>query len=125
VYYLQGTNPEEFKQISKEIAKVVRGTSTVVSNTFLNIDNTPSGYKWLVSSDIGILALFDQGFFTNLTAANISLETATTGTSTFIQSNGLAQYLSVLKKDENPNNSTMGDMVEATIIRNGVPITFN
>ena len=125
VYYLQGSNPDEFKQITKELAKIVPGTSTMVSNTFLNIDNTPYGYKWLVSSDIGILALFDQGFFTNMTSANLSLESASSGTSTFVQLDGLAQYLSILKKDENPNNSTMGDLVEATIIRNGVPITFN
>jgi hypothetical protein len=123
IYYLTGDSPDNFKRIVKEYIKVVKGTATRFSGSYLHLDNTPVGYKWLVTTDLGILALFNQGLIINLTASNLSVVRADKGASIFLQSNGNNQYISILKQNDKSNNSVMGDMVEATIVRNGVIIT--
>jgi hypothetical protein len=123
LYYLSGEEPEKFKRTTKERIKVVEGTSTLFSGSYIHLDNTPVGYKWLVTSDLGIFVLFNQGLVINLTSQTISLKKANQGTSIFLQENGNNQYLSILKINENPNNSVMGDLVETSIIRNGLIIT--
>ena len=123
LYYLSGEEPEKFKRTLKEEIKIIPGTSTKVSGSYIHMDNTPIGYKWLVSSDLGIWVLFNQGLCINLTSQNISLDSADSGTSIFLQDSGMNQYLSILKTNENPNNSVVGDLVETQIIRNGVIIT--
>jgi hypothetical protein len=122
IAYLSGDNPTTFTKTTKEYISVVKGTSTRFSGSYLKVDNTPSGYKWLVTTELGIFALFNNGIISNLTSDHLSLNKASSGTSLFVQSGGNNQYLSILKTNDKPNNSVMGDLVEATIVRNGVII---
>lgn len=122
LYFLSGSSPDEFKRNLKEHIKIVEGTSTRISGSYVHIDNTPIGYKWLVTSDLGIFILFNQGLVINLTSANVELDQANSGTSIFLQDAGINQYLSILKTNQNPNNSVIGDLVETSIVRNGVII---
>jgi hypothetical protein len=123
LYYLSGDDATKFRQINKEYIKIIKGSEVKVGSSYLHMDNTPTGYKWLVTSDVGIMALFNQGFIINMTAPNLSTDLADSGTSVFLQDGGTNQYLTVLKTNGDPNNSVMGDLVESTIIRNGVIIT--
>jgi hypothetical protein len=122
LYYLSGDNPDVFKRTTKEHVKIVEGTGSRMSGSYLHLDNTPIGYKWLVTSDLGVWVLFNQGLCINLTAENVALKHAEEGTSVFLQAEGMNQYLSILKTNERPNNSSFGDLVETQIIRNGVVI---
>lgn len=123
LYYLSGEDALTFKRSTKENVKVVEGTSHKVSGSYIHLDNTPIGYKWLVTADIGIFILFNQGLVINMTSENIALDQADSGTGIFIEDNGMNKYLSILKTNNNPNNAVMGDLVETTIIRNGVVIS--
>jgi len=122
IYYISGTNPASFKLVLKDKATMVKGTVTKVAGSYLQIDNTPLGYHWLVTTDLGIFVLYNQGVLLNLTSENLSLEKSNKGTSVFIQEEGLNQYLSTLEKKEEPNNSVMGDLVTTTVIRNGITL---
>lgn len=122
LYYISGSKPDEFKSDVKEYIKVVEGTAMRISGSYILMENTPIGFKWLITSDLGIFVLFNQGMVVNLTSQNLALEKADSGTAAFIQANGMNQYLSILKTNEDPNNSVIGDFVEAKIIRNGVVI---
>lgn len=123
LYYLSGSSPDDFKRSLKEHIKIIEGTSTKVSGSYIHMDNTPVGYKWIVSSDLGIFILFNQGLVINLTSTSVELKSSDSGTSLFLQDGGLNQYLSILKTNQNPNNSVVGDLVESTIVRNGIIIT--
>jgi hypothetical protein len=122
LYYISGNNPSEFKSDVKEDIKIVEGTAKRISGSYILMENTPIGFKWLVTSDLGIFVLFNQGMVINLTSQNLALEQADSGASAFIQENGMNQYVSMLKTNNDPNNSVFGDFVEAKIIRNGVII---
>jgi hypothetical protein len=122
LYYLSGEEPDKFKRTVKEHIKIVAGTSTRISGSYIHMDNTPIGYKWLVTSNIGIWVLFNQGLCINLTAENVALDQADKGASLFLQDSGMNMYMSILQTNSNPNNSIMGDLVETTIVRNGVII---
>jgi len=52
----------------------------------------------------------------------VELEAADSGAGLFLQTNGMNQYLSILKTNQNPNNSVMGDLIESSIVRNGIII---
>jgi len=116
LYYLSGNEPTEFRRITKEDINIIPGTSVKISGSYIHMDNVPVGYKWFVSSDLGIFILFNQGMVINLTSENINLESADFGTSLFLQDEGMNQYLSILKTNENPNNSVVGDLIETSII---------
>jgi hypothetical protein len=122
IYYLSGDTPNEFKRVTKEDVKAVPGTETKISGSYLHIDNTPVGYKWLITTDVGIFVLFNQGLIINLTAENIDLDKASKGSSILLKANGNVQYLTILRKEDKPSNTSVGDLVEATIVRNGVNI---
>ena len=122
LYYLSGEEPDKFKRTVKEHIKIVPGTSTRISGSYIHMDNTPIGYKWIVTSNLGIWVLFNQGICINMTSDNIALDQADSGTSLFLQNSGMNRYMSILKTNSNPNNSVMGDLVETTIVRNGVII---
>ncbi len=122
IYYLSGNTPEEFTMTLKECVKIVKGTPQKFSGSYIQLDNTPIGYKWLVTTDIGIFVLFNQGVIINLTATNLSIDKAIKGTSVFLQAQGLNQYLTILNKNNESNNSVMGDKVTTSIIRNGINI---
>lgn len=122
LYYLSGEEPDKFKRSTKEHIKIVPGTSTRISGSYIHMDNTPIGYKWLVTSNLGVWVLFNQGLCINMTSENVALDQADSGTSLFLQDSGINQYISILQTNSNPNNSVMGDLVETTIVRNGVII---
>lgn len=120
LYYLSGLSPEEFKRTTKEHVKIVPGTGARVSGSYIHLDNTPIGYKWLVMSDVGIWVLFNQGLCINLTSDNYSFDNADKGNGIFMSDNGVNKYLSILQTNDKPNNSVVGDLVETQIVRNGV-----
>lgn len=122
LYYLSGDNPDSFKRTTKEHIKIVEGTSTKFSGSYLHLDNTPIGYKWFVTSNLGIWVLFNQGLCINLTSENISLDSSDKGTAIFLQEGGRNRYLSILNTNQSANNSVFGDLVETTVIRNGIII---
>lgn len=124
LYYLSGKSPESFNQVVKENIKVVPGSSQRVSSAYLHMDNTPAGYKWLITTNEGIVALFNQGLVINMTSKNVSIEPAEESASVFIQDEGNNAYLAMLKVDPSkPNNAGVSDLVESVIIRNGVIIS--
>ena len=123
IYTLQGHDPDKFSKHTKEIATVVQGTATKISGSYIHMDNVPTGYKWIVSTDLGIFILFNQGMIVNVTSQNVEMNPADSGTSLFLQTNGMNQYLSILRTNEQPNNSVLGDLVETSIVRNGITIT--
>jgi len=122
MYYLSGTSPDKFKLTLKERIQVVPGTAKYFSGSYILLENTPIGYKWLITADLGIFVLFNQGVIMNLTATNLSLERGEKGTSVFLQDEGINQYLSIIKKSGAPNNSVVGDTVTTSVIRNGINI---
>lgn len=123
LYYISGADTDNFKLSLKERVKYVPGTSTYLSGSYILLDNMPIGYKWLITTDLGIFVLFNQGVVINLTATNISLDRAVSGTSVFLQDGGMNQYLSILNKSDESNNSVMGDVVTTSVIRNGITIS--
>jgi len=118
LYFLSGTNPEEFSRITKDVVSVVEGTSTKVNGAYSLQPLNPSNYYWLVTTNVGIYSLMEQGALVNQTVTNVELEQADSGTSLFLRANGMNQYLSMLKPNNTPNNSVIGDLVETKIIRN-------
>ena len=122
LYYMSGESPDNLKRSLKEHIKMVEGTDSKVSGSYIHMDNMPIGYKWLITSDLGIFILFNQGIAINLTSQNVELESADSGSSVFLRANGLNQYLSLLKTNQNPNNSVVGDLVETSVVRNGITI---
>jgi len=123
LYYLSGVTPESFKLSLKERIEIVSGTASYLSGSYILLENTPIGYKWLVTSNLGIFALFNKGVVINLTATNLSLDRAISGTSVFLQDEGMNQYLSILNKSDEANNSVIGDVVTTSVIRNGITIS--
>lgn len=122
LYYISGHKPSDFQNDIKEHIKVVEGTAKRISGSYILMDNTPIGFKWLATFDLGIFVLFNQGMVVNLTSKNMALKQADSGTAEFIQAEGMNQYVSMLRTNNDPNNSVFGDFVEAKIIRNGVVI---
>lgn len=122
LYYLSGDEPSTFKRSVKETVKIVGGTSTKISGSYVHMDGIPPGYKWMVTSNLGIFMLTNGGLALNLTAMTLEVADATSGTSLFLQTKGNNQYLSILKSHQNPNQAYMGDLVESTIIRNGIQL---
>lgn len=119
IYYLSGNSPDQFILSVKEEVKVVPGTSTKFSGSYLHMDNAPPGYKWIITTNVGIFVLFNQGVLANVTSSFLSPSISSKGTGVFLQQNGMNSYLSILEEKKKENNSVFGDLVEATIIRNG------
>jgi hypothetical protein len=122
LHYLSGDAPESFKRTSKEYISTVEGTSVLFSGSYLHLENTPVGYKWLITSNLGVFILFNQGLVINMTSGTYNPKTADTGTGLFLQDGGINRYLTILRENERNNNSVFGDFAEATIIRNGIAI---
>jgi ligand-binding sensor domain-containing protein len=122
LYYLSGEEPSKFQMDIKETLTVISGTATQLSGSYEQQSGLPPGFKWLISTNIGIFLLANQGMLLNVSTPNVELESADSGTSLFLQTNGMNQYLSILKTNQNPNNSVMGDLIESTIVRNGIII---
>jgi hypothetical protein len=120
LYYLSGQSPDKFRKDNKEYIKVIEGTEVRFSGSYLHIDNTPVGYKWIVSSNLGVFILFNQGLVINTTEAFYNLDRSDRGSALFIQNKGMNRYLSILNKNQKQSNAVLGDLVETKIIRNGV-----
>jgi hypothetical protein len=102
---------------------VVEGTGTKVPGIYSIQPMMPSEYYWLVTTNLGIYALKEQGALVNQTLPNVELENSNSGNGLLLRTNGMNQYLSMLKPNSTPNNQVVGDLVETTIVRNGIIIT--
>ena len=121
--YLSGKNPAEMKLKEVEPVKAVRGSDVKIVGAYIFIENTPIGYKWLITTDRGIFVCFNDGIALNLTEKNVAFPEADEGTAMFVQEDGINRYVAVLKEKHDSQNTVVGDMVTSTIIRNGVVIT--
>jgi hypothetical protein len=122
LYFLSGTDPKSFTRITKDVAEVVEGTGTKVPGIYSIQPMMNSEYYWLVTTNLGIYALKEQGSLINQTLPNVELENSNSGNGLFLRANGINQYLSMLKSNSTPNNQVVGDLVETTIVRNGIII---
>lgn len=120
LYYLIGKDTEKMRQEMKEPVEMVTGTSVRIPGAYIFIENTPIGYKWLITTDKGVYILFNDGIALNMTEKNYSFPEADSGAGVFVQTEGINRYLSILKKKGDSDNTAVGDQVTATIIRNGV-----
>jgi len=121
-YYLQGREPEAVKRIEKEPVSIVPGSDVKVHGDLIAIDNTPVGYKWLVTTERGFHVLYNDGLIINLTEKNVSFPKATGAAAGLFEENGVSKYISLLDERKPSGNTRVGDKVTATIIRNGVAL---
>lgn len=122
LYYLAGKDPNAMRQKEVEPVKCVEGTDIKILGTYIFIENTPIGYKWLVTTDRGMYICFNDGIALNMTEQQVSLPKADQGTGIFLQQDGINRYLSILQQKKESNNLAVGDLATATIIRNGITI---
>lgn len=122
LYYLSGRTPSTMNRKAVEPVKAVEGSDVKVVGAYIFIENTPIGYKWLVTTDKGIFVCFNDGLALNMTEKNVAFPEADEGTAVFVQEEGINRYMSLLKEKRDSENTAVGDLVTATIIRNGVEI---
>lgn len=122
LYYLAGKDTDKMRIEMKEPIVIVEGTEVRIPGAYIFIENTPLGYKWLVTSDKGVYICFDDGVTLNVTETNYVFPVATSGTGVFVQRDGINRYLTVLEKKAGSDNTAVGDQVTAQIIRNGVTL---
>ncbi len=120
--YLTGKNPVDMRLKEVEPVKAVQGSDVKIVGAYLFIENTPIGYKWLITTDRGIFACYNDGIALNLTEKNVAFPAADEGTAMFVQEDGINRYVSIIKEKHDSQNTVVGDMVTSTIIRNGVTI---
>lgn len=122
LYYLIGRDLNSVKRKEVEPVKAIEGSDVKIVGSYVFIENTPIGYKWLVTTDKGIYVCFNDGIALNMTEKNVVFPEAVNGTATFVQKDGINKYVSLLQKKRDSDNTAVGDLVTATIIRNGVTI---
>jgi hypothetical protein len=125
LFWLRGRNPEEMTRDIKDPITVVAGTEQIVTGAYvnLNIQNLPTGYKWLAMTNKGIYAFFSSGSCINLTYKDVSFPLSTEqGASLFMEEGGINRYISLLREPQDNSNVAATDLVTTTIIRNGVVI---
>jgi len=120
LYYLAGRDPSKAQLSEKENVKAVEGSDVKIVGAYVFIQNTPIGYKWLITTDKGIYVCYNDGITLNMTEKNVTFPPADIGTATFVQEGGINRYVSLIKPKGDNNNMAVGDQVTATIIRNGV-----
>lgn len=120
LYYIIGKDPATASRKEVEPVKVVEGSDVKIVGAYIFIDNTPIGYKWLVTTDRGIFVCFNDGIALSLTEKNVTLPDADEGTGIFVQQEGINKYITLVQEKRGTDNAAVGDMVSATIIRNGV-----
>lgn len=123
LYYIAGDNPDTAKMELKEPIKVVEGSAVRIPGAYIFIENTPIGYKWLVHANKGIYVCFNDGIALNMTSQNYEFPIADEGVAAFIQKDGINRYTSLLKTPAESESTAVGDLVTATIVRNGVVVT--
>ena len=57
-----------------------------------------------------------------MTEKNVVFPESDEGTAVFVQEDGINRYMALLKEKRDSDNTAVGDLVTATIIRNGVEI---
>lgn len=122
LYYLRGRDPMKWRADLKERVLIIPGTEQYIQGALIQMQNTPPGYKWVVSTDHGIYALFQDGLVINLTYRNVSLPRSDEGASVFMEHEGLSKYVSSIRKPERTNSIGATDLVTATVIRNGIVV---
>lgn len=122
LYYLTGKNPAEMRMREVEPVKIVEGSDVKIMGAYIFIENTPIGYKWLVTTDHGIFVCFNDGIALNMTEKNVVFPDSDKGTAMFVQEDGINRYVSLVNKKSDSENAAVSDLVTATIIRNGVVI---
>ena len=122
LYYLQGDETDKMQLELKEPVVVVEGTEVRIPGAYIFIENTPIGYKWLVTTDKGVYICFNDGLALNVTETNYVFPEANSGAGVFVQKDGINRYLTVLEKKAGSDNAAVGDQVTGTIIRNGVTL---
>ncbi len=123
LYYLIGKDFSSVKRKEVEPVKSVEGSDVKIIGSYIFIEKTPIGYKWLITTEKGVYVCFNDGIALNLTEKNVVFPEADKGTAMFVQEDGINRYVSLLEKKRDSDNTAVGDMVTATIIRNGVVIT--
>ena len=122
LYYISGKDPAGVSRKAVEPVRAVEGTDVKIVGAYIFIENTPIGYKWLVTTDKGIYVCFNDGLALNMTEKNVAFPQAADGTAMFVQEEGINRYVSQLRKEQDTNNAAVGDLVTAEIVRNGVVI---
>lgn len=122
LYYMAGEDPNRADLTLKEPVKVVEGSAVRIPGAYIFIENTPIGYKWLVHTNKGIYVCFNNGIALNMTSQNYEFPTADEGAAAFVQLDGINRYTSLLKTPRDSENAAVGDLVTATIVRNGVVV---
>lgn len=124
LYYLAGKDGPDMRNIEKEDCVMVKGSGVKISGSYIFLENTPLGQKWLITTDRGIFVLMSSGVVLNLTEKNVAFPEAEQAAAAFIQQDGVNKYVSLLK---NPNsdvqNVAVGDLAVGEIVRNGVVIS--
>lgn len=122
LYYLSGRTPSEMRKKAVEPVRSVEGSDVRIPGAYIFIENTPIGYKWLITTNKGVFVCFDDGIALSLTERNVSFPEAEDGSAMFVQEEGINRYVTLLNKKQDSQNVAVGDIVTATIIRNGVVI---
>ena len=122
LYFLEGSDPKLFRQREREIYRAAKYTAVKIVGGDVILENIPTGMKWLVVTDKGIVMVGTGGMVFNLTEKTVMIDKAETGAAIFRSKDGMNQFLSVLS---NPSNQRLrvGDTVTTTVIRNGIEIT--
>lgn len=122
LYYLPGKDPANVSRKAVEPVRAVEGSDVKIVGAYIFIENTPIGYKWLVTTDKGVYVCFNDGLALNMTETNVAFPQAAKGTAMFVQEEGINRYVTQLQKEKGTNNAAVGDLVTAEIVRNGIVI---
>ena len=122
LYYLNGKDPANASRKAVEPVRAVEGSDVKIVGAYIFIENTPIGYKWLVTTDKGVYVCFNDGLALNMTEKNVAFPQAAEGTAMFVQEEGINRYVTQLQTEQGTNNAAVGDLVTAEIVRNGVVI---
>lgn len=122
IYYIAGDEVDKMSSSMKEPVRAVEGTEVRIPGPYIFMENTPLGYKWLVTTDRGIFICFNQGVILNMTESNFSFPQGEKGAGVFIQQDGINKYVPIIQQIKDSNNTRVGDQATGVIIRNGVTL---
>jgi hypothetical protein len=123
LYYVSGTDFTTANlEVREHSVQVVPGTETRITGGDVILENVPTGFKWIFTTNRGVMLGGPGGMLFNLTEQNVFVDFASEGVGYFRSDEGMNQYVSLLK---NPDNSRMrvGDTATADVIRNGITVT--
>jgi hypothetical protein len=120
--WMPGTTPEKFTFINGDNMGVVRNSGVIVPNQIVQMQGMPPGYRWLITGDDGIHALFEGGVIANLTGLQVEMPFFQNGAATLVRNNGMDKYIVSIRDPVGDNTIQPTDLVTADIIRNGIRI---